>query len=69
LKIERSSDLIYYTYYMVDWGKVEQRPSSRKCLQCGSVMKEVEPVRDSKGATYDGFVCHSCKQVLWVKAD
>jgi DNA-directed RNA polymerase subunit RPC12/RpoP len=67
VKVERSGDLIFWTYYMVDWGKVAQIPSDVKCLQCGEPMSNVEPVTDSKGKSYDGLVCHRCKRVIWVK--
>jgi len=27
----------------------------------------VEPVRDKKGAVFDGIVCHKCKTLLWTR--
>ncbi|MDV3277027.1 MAG: hypothetical protein LYZ69_01000 [Nitrososphaerales archaeon] len=67
MRIERSGDLIFWTYHMVDWKKTSQEPSGVKCVQCGGEMMKVEPVTDSKGARYDGLVCHICKRVIWVK--
>ncbi|HXW36382.1 MAG TPA: hypothetical protein VEJ36_00520 [Nitrososphaerales archaeon] len=69
VKIERASDLIYWTYFMVDWGKAKQTPSEEKCTRCGGSMSLVEPVTDQKGISYDGLVCHECKQLLWVRRD
>jgi len=68
VRIEHSGDLIFWTYYMVDWKKTSQTPSEMKCLQCGDLMNRVEPVTDNKGVSYDGLVCHKCKRVLWAKA-
>lgn len=67
MKIERSSDLIFQTYYMVDWKTAKQRPSEHNCMKCGGPLQWVEPVKDSRGLIYDGLVCHPCKQILWVK--
>ena len=67
MKIEKAGDLIFWTYYMLDWKTVEQTPSGQKCVQCGGEMLRVGPMEDSKGKKYDGMVCHSCKLVLWVK--
>jgi len=65
LEIEDSSALIYYTYYMMNWGEVSQAPSEVKCLSCGGAMMSVEPVRDKKGVVFEGIVCHTCKTLLW----
>ena len=67
MRIERSSDLIYWTYFMIDWGKTEQYLSEQKCMQCGGPMKRVEPVTDKKGVSFDGLVCHSCRRVIWAR--
>lgn len=69
MKIERSGDLIYWTYHMMDWTKVKQVQSDQRCTECGRPMKDVEPVRDQRGRTYEGLVCHNCKRVLWVRRD
>jgi uncharacterized protein with PIN domain len=68
VKIENLGDLVYWTYYMIDWKKVDQTPSEQRCVQCGGKMHKVEPVADPKGRSYDGFVCHNCKRVIWVRA-
>jgi len=68
VKIERSGDLIFWTYFMVNWDKVKQSPSDQKCVQCGRAMNRVEPVRDSKGLEYDGYVCHEDKRVVWTRS-
>jgi len=65
MEIEDSAALMYFTYYMMDWGKVSQMPSETKCLSCGGAMMGVEPVRDKKGVVFDGIVCHRCKTLIW----
>ncbi len=69
MEIEDASELIYYTYYMLDWTKVRQSPSSTQCATCGRKMKVAEEVKDKKGLRYEGRVCHHCKTVFWVKKD
>ncbi len=68
VKIDKAGDLIYMTYYMIDWDKVGQKLSDQKCVQCGAPMKEVEPAVDSKGSRYNGLVCHACRRVIWAKS-
>ena len=65
MDIEDSSALMYYTYYMMDWGTVSQSPSATSCVSCGEKMSSVEPVRDKKGVVFEGLVCHKCKTLLW----
>jgi hypothetical protein len=67
--VEKAGDLIFWTYFMIDWHKVKQEPSDMKCTECGQSMNRVEPAIDSKGQKYDGYVCHRDKRVVWVKAD
>ena len=67
MNIDYSGNLIFYTYYMVDWEKVKQFPSSATCVSCGRKMSVVEPVKDKKGKEYEGRVCHNCKKVYWVR--
>jgi hypothetical protein len=67
VRIEKSGDLIYWTYFMIDWEKVKQTPSDVKCSECGSPMCLAEPAIDAKGNRYDGYVCHTDKRVVWVK--
>lgn len=67
MEIDEAGDLIYYTYYMVDWDKVKQVPSGEVCVSCRGKMYHIETIRDKKGRAYEGTVCHSCKTVLWVK--
>ncbi len=67
MEIDDASALIYYTYYMLDWGKLFQRPSETNCLSCGEKMMTVEPVKDRKGLVFEGLVCHKCKTVLWAR--
>lgn len=67
MRIESSSDLIFLTYYMMEWGKVKQSKSNNKCVQCGSEMNYIEDVIDRKGNVYGGLVCHKCKRVIWFK--
>ncbi len=68
MRIDKSGDLIFQTYYMVDWNHVKQEASDVKCAECGSGMNRVEPAVDSKGQKYDGYVCHTDKRLLWVRA-
>ena len=56
---------LFLTYFMMNWGEVSQTPSNVKCVSCGGAMMSVEPVRDKKGAVFEGIVCHSCKTLLW----
>jgi hypothetical protein len=68
VRVEKAGDLIYWTYYMMDWEKVKQEPSDVNCAICGKPMNRTEPTVDSKGQKYYGYVCHSDKQIVWVKA-
>jgi len=69
VKIERAGDLINWTYFMINWEKVKQTPSDQKCAECGNPMLRAEQAIDSKGKRYDGYVCHTDKRLIWVKAD
>jgi DNA-directed RNA polymerase subunit RPC12/RpoP len=68
VKIENAGDLIFFTYFMIDWEKVGQTPSDQKCAECGRSMMKSEPAVDSKGQKYDGYVCHTDKRLIWIKA-
>ena len=68
MRVGNAADLIHWTYFMIDWKKVRQWPSDIKCADCGRTMNQVEPAEDSAGRKYDGYVCHSDKRLLWVKA-
>ncbi len=68
MKIESASDLVYWTYFMVDWDKTKQEPSDAKCSECGRGMAKGEPAVDMKGTRYDCYVCHKDKKVYWVRA-
>jgi hypothetical protein len=68
MEIDDSASLIHYTYYMMDWANVPQRPSETRCLSCGGLMMvTVDPMSDKRGAKFDGLVCHGCKTVLWAR--
>jgi uncharacterized protein with PIN domain len=67
MDIDNAGDLIYYTYYMLDWNKVKQTQSGDRCITCGGPLNRLEIARDKKGKEYEGTVCHRCKMVLWVK--
>ena len=69
MEIDDAGDLIFQTYYMMDWGKVRQSPCEDRCVTCGRPMLKVEPIRDKNGLVYEGRVCHSCKSVFWLKED
>lgn len=68
MRVEKAGDLIYWTYYMIDWNKVKQEESGVKCADCGKPMKKTEPAVDAEGKSYDGYVCHSDKRVVWMKS-
>jgi ribosomal protein S27AE len=69
MKVERAGDLIFWTYYMMDWGKVQQTPSDQTCSECGNVMSKAEQAVDSKGQKFDCYVCHTDKRVIWLKTE
>jgi len=52
---------------MVRWEELEQHDSEQKCALCGKPLKRTEVVTDGKGLDYEGYVCHSDRQVTWVK--
>ena len=68
MRVERAGDLIFWTYYMINWDKVKQTPSDQKCSECGDKMNKAEQAVDSKGRAYDGYVCHRDKRLVWVRA-
>ena len=67
MKLTDGVDLLSWTYFMVDWKEVAQTPTSTRCVQCGGQMSETGPVKDARGGTYSGVVCHACRRVLWVR--
>lgn len=67
MKVESAGDLIYWTYYMIDWNKVVQVQSDQRCAQCGEPMKRGEQAVDSKGNRFDCYVCHNDRRVIWLK--
>jgi hypothetical protein len=67
MRVESAGDLIYFTYFMVKWDDVKQERSDVSCTNCGRPMNRAEPAVDSKGQKYDCYVCHTDKQVVWVK--
>jgi len=68
MKVENAGDLVYWTYYMIDWRKVSQVPSDQNCAECGQLMKKGEQAIDPKGNRFDCYVCHNDKRVIWLKA-
>ncbi len=68
MKVDKAADLMFWTYFMVDWSKVGQEPSDMKCAQCGKPMNQVEQAVDSSGKRFDGYVCHPDKRLIWVRA-
>ena len=53
---------------MMQWDDVKQEVCDQRCTICGRPMMKTELVTDKNGANYEGFVCHSDKQVTWVRA-
>jgi hypothetical protein len=68
VRIENAGDLIYWTYFMISWEKVKQEVTSVKCACFGRPMNRGEPATDSKGQSYDFYVCHFDKRVVWVRS-
>jgi hypothetical protein len=58
---------MFLTYFMMKWEDVEQHESSQRCTVCGKALMRTEVVKDEKGVSYEGFVCHADKQVTWVR--
>ncbi|HEV2226524.1 MAG TPA: hypothetical protein VGR56_06945 [Nitrososphaerales archaeon] len=58
---------MFLTYFMVNWDKMEQHQSDQRCTLCGGPMKRTEEVTDEKGLSYEGYVCHADKSVIWVR--
>lgn len=67
MEVDDAGELIFQTYYMLDWSRVPQENSDQTCLTCAGGMNKTEPFHDKRGLVYDGFVCHNCKTVFWVK--
>ena len=67
VRVERNGDLMYWTYHMMDWTKLDQRPSEQRCVQCGGTLQMIGPAEDSKGRRYDGLACHVCKRLIWAR--
>jgi len=68
MKVEKADDLIFWTYFMIDWNRIQQAPSDQTCSECGTIMYKAEPAIDSKGQKFDCYVCHNDKRVIWLKA-
>ena len=68
MRVEKAGDLMFFTYYMIKWDRVKQEPSDVRCTDCGQSMYQAEPAIDSMGHRYDGYVCHTDKRLIWVKA-
>jgi uncharacterized protein with PIN domain len=54
---------------MMNWAAVHQTPSEDRCVACGSTLFKVDQVRNKAGNAYEGWVCHSCKSLFWVRSD
>jgi uncharacterized protein with PIN domain len=62
-------DPTYLTYHMMDWSVIRQVPSEDRCVACGRAMLRVDAVRNKAGKAYEGWVCHPCRSLTWVRAD
>ena len=58
---------MWLTYHMIRWQDVQQFPSDQKCTVCGKAMSRTESVSDGKGPSYEGYVCHGDRSVIWVR--
>ncbi len=65
MKVDISPMLL--TYYMVRWEEMEQHDSEQKCTLCGKTLMRTEIITDKRGSNYEGYVCHSDRQVTWVR--
>jgi len=59
---------MHTTYFMMNWDKEKQISSDQKCAQCGKTMNLVERPIEYRGQKYTGYVCHTDKRLIWVKA-
>lgn len=69
MNVERAGDLVYVTYFMVNWKEERETPSDQQCTECGKSMGRLEASVDEGGARYEGLVCHSCKRLTWLRKD
>ncbi len=67
MEIDDAGELIFQTYYMVDWKSTLQKEAEARCITCRGAMAKVGPVRDKKGLVYEGLACHNCKSIFWLK--
>jgi uncharacterized protein with PIN domain len=67
VKVERAGDLMYVTYYMVDWKKEKENPSNQRCPECGKTMGRLEAFVGEGESGYEGLVCHNCKRLVWLR--
>lgn len=58
---------MFLTYHMLKWEEVEQHPSDQVCTLCGKQLSQTEDVADARGDRFVGYVCHSDRQVTWVR--
>jgi hypothetical protein len=59
---------MFLTYFMVRWEGVKLEPSEQKCTICGKPLLRTEFFTDEKEVNYEGYVCHTDKQVTWLRA-
>ena len=69
MKVEQAGDLMFLTYYMVNWKSEPQSPAGQKCSHCGKAMSRIEAIVGEKRGAYEGLVCHDCKRVTWMRKD
>ena len=67
MKVETAGDLVYRTYYMVNWKDETQAQTAQPCTECGREMSRIEADVGGRRGAYEGLVCHSCKRVTWVR--
>jgi uncharacterized protein with PIN domain len=67
VKIERAGDLMFVTYFMVNWKKENVSPSLKRCTECGNGMGILEAVVGEGEVEYEGLVCHNCKRLVWLR--
>lgn len=67
MRVERAGDLVFVSYFMIDWNREKQSASGRQCTQCGREMNSLEATVRTESPGYEGLVCHNCKRVTWVR--
>lgn len=69
MNVEHAGDLMFLTYFMVNWKKEPQTQTSQPCSDCGREMRSIVANVGDGHSEYEGLVCHQCKRVVWMRKD